>query len=255
MLGIKVTLTNAFILLTILSFMLSCTAENKTANEETSSLKVLIVTGGHGFERDAFFAMFDSFKDLNYVEVAHPQANDWLAPEKASQYDVFVFYDMNQEITEEQKSMWLDLLNKGKGMLFLHHSLASYQDWDEFEKIRGGKYFLKQETNSEQDKVASTYRHDVDFMVSVVDVNHPITRGIQNFEIHDEVYGKFSVLPGVQPLLTTDHPESGKTIGWSHIYGSSRIVYLQLGHDHYAYENVNYRKVVEQAIHWVAKLN
>ena len=64
MLEKKVTWAKSFILLTVLSFLISCTAQDKPANEETSSLKVLIVTGGHGFERAAFFAMFDSFKDI-----------------------------------------------------------------------------------------------------------------------------------------------------------------------------------------------
>ena len=102
----------------------------------------------------------------------------------------------------------------------------------EFEKIIGGRYIL---TNINQD--SSTYRHDVDVPVTVVDKNHPITKGMDDFVIHDEVYGNYKVLPSVQPLLHTTHPESGKIVGWTNNYGGSRIVYLQLGHDHYAYEN------------------
>jgi type 1 glutamine amidotransferase len=30
-------------------------------------------------------------------------------------------------------------------------------------------------------------------------------------------------------------------------------VYLQLGHDHWAYENPNYRELVARAIRWVAR--
>jgi hypothetical protein len=130
--------------------------------------------------------------------------------------------------------------------VFLHHSLVSYQEWDEFENIIGGRYFL---SGLEQD--SSTYRHDVDIPVRVIHKDHPVTKGIDDFMIHDEVYGNFKVLPGVQALLSTTHPESGKIIGWTNIYGNSRIVYLQLGHDHYAYENPNYRRLLKQAITWV----
>ncbi|MGH7972887.1 MAG: ThuA domain-containing protein [Limisphaerales bacterium] len=42
-------------------------------------------------------------------------------------------------------------------------------------------------------------------------------------------------------------------IGWTKTYGKARIVYLQSGHDHFAYENPNYQKILAQAIRWVAK--
>ena len=115
-----------------------------------------------------------------------------------------------------------------------------------FEKIIGGRYIL---TNINQD--SSTYRHDVDVPVKIVDKNHPITKGMDDFVIHDEVYGNYKVLPSVQPLLQTTHPESGKIVGWTNRYAKSRIVYLQLGHDHYAYENSSYRRLIKQAAVWV----
>jgi len=36
------------------------------------------------------------------------------------------------------------------------------------------------------------------------------------------------------------------------MYGPARVVYLQSGHDHFAYENPNYQKLVRQAIWWAA---
>jgi trehalose utilization protein len=71
--------------------------------------------------------------------------------------------------------------------------------------------------------------------------------------IHDEAYGGFNVLPDVHPLLSTTHEENGNILAWSHTYKNSRIVYLQLGHDHFAYEDENYRQLLKQAIDWVNK--
>lgn len=31
---------------------------------------------------------------------------------------------------------------EGKGLVALHHCLASFQDWDEYPKIIGGRYHL-----------------------------------------------------------------------------------------------------------------
>jgi type 1 glutamine amidotransferase len=209
-------------------------------------MRVLIITGGHDFEREAFFDIFDNIPDVVYQELVHPEANQIFDSNLIDNFDVLIFYDMVQEIDDTQKAAFIKVLKEGKGLVFLHHSLVSYQEWDEFEKIIGGRYVL---TNINQD--SSTYRHDVDVPVKIVDKNHPITKGMDDFVIHDEVYGNYKVLPSVQPLLQTTHPESGKIVGWTNSYAKSRIVYLQLGHDHYAYENPSYRRLIKQAAVWV----
>jgi type 1 glutamine amidotransferase len=181
---------------------------------------------------------------IAYREVIHPEVNQLYDSILIDQVDVLLFYDMFQEIDDTEKAAFMKLLEEGKGMIFLHHSLANYQEWEEFEKVIGGRYILS-------DQGGSTYRHDVEMPVHVVDKKHPLTRGVDDFMIHDEVYGNFRVLPTVSPLLTTTHPESSDTIAWTNKYGDSRIVYIQLGHDHHAYEDPNFRILLKQAIDWV----
>ena len=206
-----------------------------------SEQAILIVTGGHDFEREVFFQMFDEMPGIDYQEFIQPEANLLYDSTLMEKFDVLLFYDMAQEIDDTQKTAFIRLLEQGKGMVFLHHSLASYQAWPEFEKIIGGRYT----------EGLSTYKHDVEVPVNIVSRDHPITMGVDDFIILDEVYGNFNVLPGVQTILKTSHPESGEVIGWTNLYGKSRIVYLQLGHDHHAYENPNYRRLVRQAMDWV----
>jgi type 1 glutamine amidotransferase len=211
-------------------------------------LNVLIVTGGHDFDRKSFFEMFDSFQEISYTELKHPEANLQLGTINPKTFDAVVFYDMPKTISEAEKESYHKLLKLGKGLVFLHHSLASYQDWNEFKTIIGGKYH--EEKNS---RATSTYQHDVNFKVQITDSKHPITKGITDFEILDEVYGNTEVLSGVTPLLTTDHPQSSKIIGWTHQKENSRIVYLQLGHDKNGWFNPNFQKLVWQAIAYVAR--
>lgn len=215
----------------------------------SQKMKILIITGGHDFERDQFFAMFDSMSDIEFTSVEHPGANDIYATSSLQTYDALVYYDMNQEISEEQKRAFLTMVEKGKGLVFLHHSLASYQTWDEYKQIQGGRY----NENPEDAAKKSTYKHDVTMNVYILDRDHPVTQGLSDFEIYDEVYGNFEVSADVHPLLKTDHPQSGEIIGWAHAHGASKIVYLQPGHDHHAYENENYRALVRRAIRWVAE--
>lgn len=210
-------------------------------------LNVLIVTGGHNFDRESFFELFDSFQDISYTELKHPEANLQLGTIDPKTFDAVVFYDMPKTISETEKESYYKLLKLGKGLLFLHHSLCSYQQWDGYKTIVGGKY------HEEKDSPASsTYQHDVSFKVKIADSKHPVTKGITDFEILDEVYGNTEVLPGVTPLLTADHPQSSKIIGWVHQKENSRIVYIQPGHDQHGYSNPDYRKLVKQAIEFVA---
>jgi type 1 glutamine amidotransferase len=160
---------------------------------------------------------------------------------------------MVQDITDRQKKAFVNLLKRGKGILFLHHALASYREWDEYEQITGGRFYLdlKPDSENKEGYPISTYKHNVDIPVKIVDKYHPITHGLDDFMIRDEIYGNFKVLSGIHPLLSTLHPDSGDLIGWTHAYGRSPIVYIQPGHDHSAYENPNYRRLVGQAIAWV----
>jgi len=241
------TLLSAWLLL-----CLFISNEGGAQTMRTKPIRVLIVTGGHDFEREPFFEMFRSFEGITYEEVQHPQAHARLTPEAGKQYDVIVLHDMWQPISEESTEAFVQLLKAGKGLVALHHSLASYQTWDEYRHIIGGKWHMEKWKQNGTERPPSTFQHDVQFKVHVVDSKHPVTRGIADFDIRDETYGNFEVLPKVKPLLTTDEPTSNRVIAWAHTYGRSRVVYIQLGHDHYAYENPSYRRLVWQAIRWVA---
>ena len=206
-----------------------------------ANIHALVITGGHGFEQGPFWEMFDSFEAFSYNTVVFPDAFEYLNVEAAKNYDALVFYDMWQEITADQQAAYLELLNCGKPIVYLHHALISFQEWDEFDRIVGGVW--------EEGK--GTVKHNVQYTIQIADPDHPATKGMQDFEIEDETYGNFDVNPDVHVLLKAEHPESAPVIGWTHRYGSSQIVYIQLGHDGLAYGNPGYRKLVDQGIRWV----
>lgn len=219
-------------------------------NQENKN--VLVVTGGKKIERESFLNIFNSMENIEYKEVIQPQANKIYSKNEIDNYDAIIFYDFVQEITEDQKKAFLKLLDKGKGMIFLHHSLVSYQSWDEYEKIVGGRYY--QSTNKEDSikYVQSTFKHDVEIPVKIINKNQTITKGINDFVIHNEVYGKYKILPNIKPIISTTYPESEDIIGWTNNYKNSKIVYIQLGHDHHAFNDPNYQKMIKQSIYWVS---
>ncbi|HZR20371.1 MAG TPA: ThuA domain-containing protein [Verrucomicrobiae bacterium] len=223
------------------------------AEPAKGKIRVLVVTGGHDFEQEQFFKLFGDNADITFHAVEHPRAHALLRPEAARDYDVLVAYDMHQEISDEAKSDLLAWLKAGKGFVVLHHAIASYQQWPEYSKIIGARYYLEKTTVDGVEKARSVYQHGVHFRIHVADPDHPVTRGVKDFDIHDETYNLFDVAKDVHPLLTTEEPLSNRVIGWAKTYGAARVVYLQSGHDHFAYENPNYQQILRQAIRWVAK--
>lgn len=220
-----------------------------TAPAANHPIRVLLVTGGHPFKRDAFFAMFNGVPDIRYKEVTHPTAQAEFNPEKSSEYDVMVLFDMWwKEFPEVAKQNLLKLLRQGKPLVILHHALNTYKDWREFDKIVGAEYYLKERDGHPE----SNFTMQVKFKVEIVDPDHPITKGMKDFEILDETYGLVDVFQNVKPLLKTAHPKSMKTIGWTHNYENSPIVFIQPGHGPTIFKNPNYRKLVMRSIRWAA---
>jgi type 1 glutamine amidotransferase len=220
---------------------------------EAGKINVLVLIGGHDFETNQFHQMFQANADITFEVVEHPKAYARLRPDAVKAYDVIVLYDMWQKITPEAKADFVSALKAGKGLVSLHHSIADYQQWPEYEAIVGGKYYLENTVVKGVEKARSTWQHGVMIKVQVADPAHPITRGVQDFTIHDEAYGKYDMAPESHTLLTTENPLCAKKVAWAKTYGPARVAYIQLGHDHYAYEDPNYRRLVANAIRWAAK--
>jgi uncharacterized protein len=214
-------------------------------------VRILVVTGGHSYNKTTFDEMLNGLgKNIASQVVEFPAAFDEFLPENRSKYDVLVFYHMWQKITPEQEKVFADCIRDGKPVVVLHHSICAFDEWPEYWHIIGGKYFHKPTIIDGKEYAACTYIHDVHFPVHVVGKNHPITKGVKDFEIFDETYKGYYTEPGIMPLLTTTEKSSNPVIGWTWQYGKSRIVTLQSGHDTPTFQNSNFRKLLKQAIEW-----
>jgi type 1 glutamine amidotransferase len=231
--------------------LLACFSVVLSGNAKASPpSEVLVVTGGHAYDTVAFNKLFFQNNKINADMMAQPKANQALAEGTFNRYETIVFYDMWQDITPQQKQAFLELTKNGTGLVFLHHSLVSYQEWDEFNRIRGGQYLQKQYTDKPEK--ASGYKHGLQLKVSVLDPGHPVTRDMEDFTIIDEGYSNINILPSVKPLLRVDHPQCTETVAWTNKYNKSRIVYILFGHDNKAYINRAFQNLLSNAIEWVS---
>ena len=216
-----------------------------------AKLKVAVLTGGHSFDHKAFFGMFQSYGDIQFNELvmkkdcpAFDDIDHW-------SYDVIVMYNMTPQITEKQKKNFLKLLDRGVGVVAMHHVAAAYPPWEQFGKIIGLKYFL-QPTVVDGRSLASTYKEGVNYTIHVEDAAHPVTMGIKDFTVHDEVYGQCRFEPDNHYLLTCRHPASDGKLVWTRQYGKARICTILPGHGTTIFAEPAYRRLLHNAIFWVA---
>ena len=252
--------------------------------------EILVITKGHPFERDPFARVFDEMEGVSWTHVEQPAAQVFFDPELAAAYDAFVLYDMPGirfrpgDVPEQlQPSDQLvanmgSLLDKGFGIVALHHAIAGWPAWPEYAEILGGRFLYAAGELRGEMKPDSGYRHGITQNIKIL-ADHAITQGVEPFEITDEVY-LFEVFEdAVEPLLASDygfvrdnfysatlavrdgklftnegweHPPGSRYVGWVKSYGASPIAYLQFGDDPVAYENPGFRQLLKNAINWVA---
>jgi len=207
-------------------------------------IRVQVVTGGHDHEA-SFYAIFEGDERLAVTINPHPDAyrNDL-----RKRADVLALYDMVQEIPEVQRKNLREFLESGKGLVVLHHAIANFNAWPWWcQEVVGGKYLLKPEGSLP----ASTYRHGEELFVEPV-LDHPVTKGLSPMHLWDETYKGMWISPKVKVLLKTNNATSDGPVAWISPYDKSRVVYIELGHDHLAHQHPGYRTLVKQAILWAA---
>jgi hypothetical protein len=213
-----------------------------------TQLKTAVITGGHGFELIEFHALFRSLSSLD-VYIQHLEDFASSPQEVRDGYDALVFYFMPREgPTDDGQPGWRGkpkralehLAETGQGLVILHHALLAYPDWPLWAEVVGikGRDF--------------EYYHDETLNVYPTGIEHPIIAGLSPWTIVDETYDMADAGEGSDILLTTDHPKSMKTIGWTRSFGQSRVFCCELGHDHVAWEDPNFRTVLERGVLWSA---
>ncbi len=261
--------------------------------------KVLLITKGHPFDREGLLRMFDAAPIRavgGWTQVEQPAAEVFFDPALAKDYDVLVFYDRDG-VWPNQHHPMLDkagkpvvnkdgsaklawdpppadlqknvraLLQMGKPMVFLHHSIASWShSWPEFVEVMGGSCdWGLPITTRKIDHPKSGFFGRTQQHITVVDKAHPITQGLgDGFDIVDEAYSCPMFEESVHPLLRTDfapkdhhlnlNPKTkfSNLAAWVKTAENSPIVYIQMGHDDRAWSNPAYRMLVANAIKWAA---
>lgn len=256
-------------------------------------VRVLLVVKGHPYDRKAFYEVFDADQGIEWTLVEQPAAQQLFHPDRARDFDVFVMYDMPgitftrsdpplrfTDPSPEYVAGFEALLDAGKGLVFLHHAIASWPSWERMAEIVGGRYHYAPATLRGVEWPDSGYRFDVRHHVEVLDPAHPLAAGLgDGFDIVDELY-QFPVFEDdVVPVMRTTfdmadpsqfyspyqavsgrrnsnegwtHPAGSALVAWVKHAGNSPVAYLQFGDGAETYADPNYRRALSNAVRWAA---
>lgn len=216
----------------------------QAAAASRKTLRLLVVTGGHDYPT-SFYALFEGHPDLTWDHAT--SAEEAYRRDLRPHYDVLVLYDMPKDLSPAGRANLQAFAESGKGIVVLHHALASYPGWAWYEQLVGARY-LEAPAGG---RPASTYQHDVDFTLTPAR-EHPVVAGLGPMRLHDETYKGVWHDDRVLPLLTADHPTSDRVVAWVSPYARSRVVAIQPGHGAEAHRDPAYRRLLRQAIVWAA---
>ena len=220
-------------------------SEISVPGPNTNGLRVLVIAGGHDHEA-SFYGLFDGYKDLGWVAVSDSTLA--FKQDIRAKYDVLVFYDFTRDLDDNGKKNLRDFVESGKGIVVLHHGILNFQKWPWwYEEVVGGLYRLERQGTIPN----STVKFGEEHLITPAG-DHPITAGIGPFHVTDETYKGLFISPNIKPLLMTDNPTSDRTVAWIGPCTTSKVVFIQLGHDHSPFRHPSYRALVHNSILWTA---
>jgi len=116
------------------------------------------------------------------------------------------------------------------------------------EYVKGGKGFRKWVMGKSGHGPRSVFK------ASIVNKKHPITKGMEDFRIFDELYSKLQGDEKIEVLVSADSDFSKKTepLVFVRPYGKGRSVHNALGHDFKAIMNPSMQKLIRRGVEWAA---
>jgi type 1 glutamine amidotransferase len=250
---------------------------------------LLVLSGGHPYEAEPFAAMLSSLAGWNVTHLIHPEAERLVGEGCADRADAMLFYDMpgytfaDGQVTTRPPS---DAFRRaivarfaaGRGAVAMHHALAGWALWPEWSELLGGRFLYRPGEVRGVPHLDSGYRHDVTYTAEVV-ADHPVTAGLpETFAVTDELYLAPLFADDFVPLIRAHHDfvaanfysaaaaVAGRMFdnaGWTHPAGTAcvawakqalaaRLVYLQFGDGPATYANPHIRRVLANALDFVA---
>ena len=208
---------------------------------ETIKSLVFVGTEGiyHDHEGNGLY-ITEMLNDFDNIEADFSRDYDVLA-NGLERYQSVLFYTDVGELTEEQESGLLTYTRSGGGFFGLHTAAASFRKSEGYHDMLNGFF--------------SGHSPYMEFTVNVSDSEHPISKGLKDFDVTDELYYlKHNADISHHLMYAYDHTkDETHVMAFHHTYGKGRVFYFALGHDMVVLENPSFQNIVQRGMLWVGK--
>ena len=214
------------------------------------SAKALILAGDHAHNSDDAFEGVGSVLKTEGIEVECTTDFAALGGEMLADKDLFVILRDGIEFPngrDGERVVWMQpeqeeaierFVLEGGGFMPLHNSGWGYPWKGGYRRTLGGYYVG-------HPRIAK-------FKVEVVNKNHPVTDGIESYEIVDEQHFLWFDYDRVEVLLVSQGQDGRQSVaGWAYEYGKGRVVYLANGHTLEILRHSTYQKLLRNAARWL----
>lgn len=134
----------------------------------------------------------------------------------------------------------------GRPLLGCHTASISFDDWPRWGEILGGSWNWDRSSHPPLDS-------DNPVHVSIRSASE-LTRGLDDFDVIDEVYGFLDLAPDIEVLATSPHGGVDHPVWWTHTLPSgSRVVYVALGHDERSVGHLAHEEMLRRSVAWLGE--
>jgi type 1 glutamine amidotransferase len=255
--GLTVTNRHALGAGLALALLLAGPALAQKKNPE--GLPVLLLPGGqrehHGY-RDQAFYLANLLEDTGRYRVTLVEDAAILETPALGKYDIVIMTadrrDPEFKLTESQQRALLDHVKAGHGYVSIHGADNAPPDWlPEMKDLLGG--IFSHVGLPDGKAIAGTYT------VHIADRDHPAARGLDDFELKDELYSNMQMKDDVRPIATIRHQGEDWPVAWTYEYGRGKVFHTSLGHRSFGPDkddplrNPNLARLLVQGVDWVAQ--
>jgi len=239
---------NCLVSLSILKVTESCSGHN-----QPELIKILILSGRNNHEwQKTTPALVRMFKDSKLFLPQVTDRPDTLKYDDLKKFDLIVsnwnsFPDSNFRMSNDWESGFLRYVKEGGGVLSFHAGSTSFYKWEDYHQIGIGRWGEK-----------TSHGIPAIGRVSGLNQDHPVTRGLKEFNIMDEIWEDTEIHPGAVAIgwVSSKDAEDGHPINEPAIFysqtGKGRTFFIVLGHDERALLNSGLQTLLLRAAQWCA---
>jgi type 1 glutamine amidotransferase len=243
------------LVLTMLAgFTLSTTAG---ADEPASKpLKALLITGenNHSWKETTPYLkrVLEAGGGVSVDVKDDPEAPVLSDAKALAAYQVIVLnINRNKRWTAEREANFLKFVRDGGGLVVVHAADNAFPGWDEYDQLVGGTWRSKGSSFPEKGTFHPPYGP---FEVTVVDAEHPITKGLKAaFQATDEKYTNLKLADDIHVLAQATHQGKPQPMLFVSNFGKGRMFQTALGHDLKAMNNPVFVETLVRGTNWAAR--